>query len=348
MENEAPPLVVASAQRLPHSISLRNHLWLSNQHVFDLMVAVDNKAPRVSIGLPVYNDDRFLAQTLDCLLNQTHRDFELIICDNCSTDRTEEICRSYANKDARIRYHRNPANIGVSRNFNLSFRLSRGEYFKWSAANDLCAIDMVERCIEVLDRRPDIVLCFAKTRIIDENGVIREDYNDQLDLQFNRPSERFQTLLRNVRLVNVPYGLIRSNALRLTRLEQPYSNSDIAFLAELVLYGKFAEVPDTSFFRRMFEISAQKYPSPYDRMAIYEPDKPGQLSFPHWWLFADFLSAIYQAPIGASERLRCYTHMHIGIRRWGRGLLRDLKVAARQLMHQRGIVRSQGQKFPEA
>src|ERR1700753_1165422 len=99
------------------------------------MSLMSGKAPKVSIGLPVYNDDRFLAQTLDCLLSQSYRDFELIICDNCSTDKTEAICRSYADKDARIRYHRNRTNIGVSRNFNLSFRLSRGEYFKWAAAN---------------------------------------------------------------------------------------------------------------------------------------------------------------------------------------------------------------------
>jgi glycosyltransferase involved in cell wall biosynthesis len=310
------------------------------------MVVEDSKAPRVSIGLPVYNDDRFLTQTLDCLLSQTHRDFELIICDNCSTDKTEEICRTYANKDPRIRYHRNPTNIGVSRNFNLSFHLSRGEYFKWAAANDLCAIDMIERCIEVLDRRSDAVLCFAKTRIIDENGVIREDYNDQLDLQFDEPSERFQRLLRNIIMVNVPYGLIRSSTLRRTRLEQPYSNSDVAFLAELVLYGTFLEVPDTFFFRRMFEISAHKYPSPYDRMVMYEPDKPEKLSFPHWWLLGDFLTAIYRAPIGASERLRCYAHMRIWMRRWGRGLLRDLKVAAKRVVYQYGIVRSPSNRKP--
>jgi glycosyltransferase involved in cell wall biosynthesis len=305
-----------------------------------MVIASDKKTPRVSIGLPVYNDDRFLAQTLDCLLNQSYRDFELIVCDNCSTDKTEEICRAYASTDVRIRYHRNSVNIGVSRNFNLCFTLSKGEYFKWAAANDLCATDMVERCVEVLDRRPDVALCFAKTRIIDENGIVREDYDDKLDLQSDRPSERFQMLLRNIDLVNVPYGLIRSSLLGLTRLEQPYSNSDIAFLAELILYGKFAKVSGTSFFRRMFEISAHKYPSPYDRMKIYEPAGSGPLVFPHWWLFADFLTAIHRAPIGASERLRCYAHLQISVRRWGHGLWPDLKIAAKQLVYRRGTLRS--------
>ena len=202
------------------------------------MSVAKSEMPTLSIGLPVYNDDKFLSQTLDCLLSQSYCDFELIICDNASTDNTSEICRSYASRDSRIRYHRNQTNLGVSRNFNLSFHLSRGKYFKWAAANDLCAQDMIERCIAALDGRPDAVLCFAKTRIVDEQGELRTDYEDQLDLQSDSPSERFRMLLRGVDLVNVTYGVSRSSALRATRLEQPYSNSDIAFLAELVLLRK--------------------------------------------------------------------------------------------------------------
>ena len=304
------------------------------------MSATNSEAPTLSIGLPVYNDDRFLSQTLDCLLSQSYRDFELIICDNASTDKTAEICRSYASRDTRIRYHRNATNLGVSRNFNLCFHLSRGEYFKWAAANDLCASDMIERCVEVLDRRPDAVLCFAKTRIIDERGDLQADYEDQLNLQGDLPSDRFRMLLRGINLVNVAYGVSRSSALRLTRLEQPYSNSDVAFLAELVLYGKFVEVPQTSFFRRMFEVTAEKFPSPYDRMIVYEPGQSERLSFPYWWLLADFLTAIYRAPIGASERLRCCVYMYIWFRRWGGGLVKDLIVAAKQLMFRASIKRA--------
>jgi glycosyltransferase involved in cell wall biosynthesis len=296
------------------------------------MPATNSEAPTLSIGLPVYNDDRFLSQTLDCLLSQSYRDFELIICDNASTDNTAEICRSYASRDSRIRYHRNETNLGVSRNFNLSFHLSRGKYFKWAAANDLCAADMIERCVEVLDQRPDAVLCFAKTCIIDERGEIGADFEDRLNLQSDEPSERFRLLLEGVSMVNVAYGVSRSSALRLTRLEKPYPNSDVVLLAELALHGKFVEVSDTSFFRRMFEITTEKYPSPYDRMIVYEPARADMLSFPYWWLLTDFLVAIWRAPITMSERLRCFFHMHIWMQRWSRGLLQDLAAAAKQLM----------------
>jgi glycosyltransferase involved in cell wall biosynthesis len=92
-----------------------------------------SKIPRVSIGLPVFNGEKYLAEALDSILSQTYRDFKLIISDNASTDRTEQICREYAAKDRRIRYYRNEKNIGAPKNFNRVFELSSGKYFRWDA-----------------------------------------------------------------------------------------------------------------------------------------------------------------------------------------------------------------------
>src|SRR6266536_1939108 len=86
---------------------------------------------RVSIGLPVFNGERFVAEAIDSILAQTFEDFELIISDNASTDGTEEICRCYAEKDERIRFVRNRENYGAAFNFNQTFHLSSGGYFKW-------------------------------------------------------------------------------------------------------------------------------------------------------------------------------------------------------------------------
>ncbi len=86
-------------------------------------------APRVSIGLPVFNGERYLARAIDSVLGQDFRDFELIICDNASTDRTAEICAAYARRDARVRYVRNPRNLGAGPNYDRCFHLARGTYF---------------------------------------------------------------------------------------------------------------------------------------------------------------------------------------------------------------------------
>src|SRR5436190_12174806 len=94
--------------------------------------------PIVSIGLPVFNGERYLRQALDSLLGQDFQDFELIISDNASTDRTAEICRAYVAKDRRIRYYRNESNIGSAPNYRRVFELARGEFFKWCSHDDVC------------------------------------------------------------------------------------------------------------------------------------------------------------------------------------------------------------------
>ena len=129
--------------------------------------------PRLTIGLPVYNGENFLSEALDTLLAQTYTDFELIISDNASTDGTEEICRRYARSDPRIRYLRQERNIGLVPNHNFLVGQARGEYFKWAGHDDRFAPELVERCIEILDERPHVVLCHADMAIIDMKMPVR-------------------------------------------------------------------------------------------------------------------------------------------------------------------------------
>ena len=93
--------------------------------------------PRLSIGLPVYNGERYLAQVLDDLLAQTFADFEIIVSDNASTDRTPEICASRIKRDPRVRYFKNTRNVGAINNFNRVFHLSKAPLFKWVASDDV-------------------------------------------------------------------------------------------------------------------------------------------------------------------------------------------------------------------
>src|SRR5262245_582217 len=91
---------------------------------------------KVNVGLPVYNGEKYLPNALSRLLEQDFEDFELIVSDNASTDGTQEICRSFAEKDRRVRYFRNETNIGLAANHNRTFELSQGELFKWAAHDD--------------------------------------------------------------------------------------------------------------------------------------------------------------------------------------------------------------------
>ena len=211
-------------------------------------------APILGIGMPVYNGAKWIRESVEYLLGQSFRDFELIIADNASTDDTETICRTLAERDSRIRYYRNSTNIGVFQNYDRVFELSSAKYFKWASCNDICLDGFLEKCVALLDSRPDVVLAYPKAILVfappgeDEYG---EEYDDNLNLEQDRPSERFREYLNRERINNVMNGLMRVSALRQTALNRPLPGSDISMIAELSFRGKFVEIPDRLFVRRL-------------------------------------------------------------------------------------------------
>ena len=127
------------------------------------------RTPLVSIGVPVYNGERYLRASLDALLAQTFTDIELIVSDNASTDATLSICSDVAQRDQRVRMFRQERNLGAPANWNFTARQARGRFFKWASASDLCAPWMIERCLEAMQDE-SVVLAFGRTCFIDEDG----------------------------------------------------------------------------------------------------------------------------------------------------------------------------------
>ena len=109
--------------------------------------------------MPVYNGERYVAEAIRSILAQTLDDFELVICDNASSDRTQEICASFAKNDSRIRYFQNKVNLGGHPNFNRTFELSRGKYFKWAAHDDVLRPELLRSCVKALEESTDAALC---------------------------------------------------------------------------------------------------------------------------------------------------------------------------------------------
>ena len=132
----------------------------------------ESRPPRVSVGLPVYEGEKYLSKVLDSIAAQTFTDYELIISDNASTDRTREICEARAAADPRIRYSRNATNIGGDRNLYRCFQLSRGDYFLGIAHDDFLHPDYLTRTVSVLEADESVVLCHARTFTIDAEGAI--------------------------------------------------------------------------------------------------------------------------------------------------------------------------------
>ena len=274
--------------------------------------------PRIIIGLPVYNGQDYLEKALDSILAQTYTDFDVIISDNASTDRTEEICRGYASKDSRVRYYRSETNLGVSRNFNRVFELSSSEYFKWAAHDDVLAPESIARCIEVLDKDQSIVLCHSKTGRIDEHGQGTGTYKSVERVESRKRHERFGHLLGMDHEIWAIFGAIRSSALRMTPLLSVYVGSDRNLLAEIGLIGRIHETPEVLFYRRDHpEASTRLYKKHEDRLAHYSPHKAGQIRLPYWRRCREYFRSVGRVQMGRMERLLCYVEIWKWVRREG-------------------------------
>jgi glycosyltransferase involved in cell wall biosynthesis len=278
-------------------------------------------SPRVSVGLPVYNGERFLEASIDSLLGQTFTDFELILSDNASTDGTEAICRRYVRTDARVRYYRNDSNRGAAWNHNRVVELSHAAYFKWAAHDDICAPEFLERCVDVLDRKASVILCYPQTVLIDEEGRNLGACVDRCALESPDPFLRFRHLLATLGLSNPMYGVIRASVLELTPLLGSYPAADLVLLGELALRGSFDFVPDPLFFRRDHPAkSSRANPALAALASWYDPRNQGKIVLRNWRLLFEYLVSITRVPMGLSTRVRCYVYML----RWLRWNIRDL------------------------
>jgi glycosyltransferase involved in cell wall biosynthesis len=280
------------------------------------------KRPRVSIGLAVYNGEQFLEETLNSLLDQTYPYFELIISDNASTDRTEEISRAYAASDDRIRYHRNERNLGLAGNYNRVFALAEGEYFKWAAADDVCRPKYLARCVEVLDREPTVVLAYPRTQFVDAAGRNLDIHDPGWDLRSDDAHERMRYVIFAGHWVNAVVGLIRTSALARTRLMPTYSVGDRRVLGELSLLGKFYEIPETLFVRRLHPGSSSQHgtsgtnPDP-KWLVHYGKGTHSSVSLPRWGISVDHFRTIMRSQLPFRQKL-CLTRSLLRHMRWQR------------------------------
>ncbi len=287
--------------------------------------AREPRVPRVSVGLPVYNGDAYLEQALASLLAQDFEDFELIISDNGSTDRTEAICRRAADRDARVRHVRHATNRGAAWNFNHVVTLARGEYFRWACHDDTCEPEHLGRLVEALDSAPSsVVLAYTRTILDDANGSPIAKSEDDLHTVGMSPHERFRELARRLRYANVLFGLIRRDALLKTGLIRPYESSDYVLLAELALLGEFVEVPAYLFRRRIHKgMSTRANPTSEGLARWFAPAAPGAPRLPHLRLMRAYAHAAWTVPPGLRERIWSTLALGAWLRRSARPLLKE-------------------------
>ena len=244
--------------------------------------------PLVSLGVPVFNGENFLKQALDSILCQTLSDFEIIICDNASTDATEEICRGYTARDKRIKYYRNTRNLGSAPNCNLAFRHAKGRYFKWACHDDILAPDFLEKTVALLESNPDAVLCHSLVEVIDSGGAHLDLHDSNLvDADSDSVSVRFATMSLQPHQCLELDGVMRTDALARTSLVPSYAGGDRALLCELALLGKLLHIEEPIFLTREHPARFRRIAnSPEARLAFYDTSRKGQKSLATWELYA--------------------------------------------------------------
>jgi len=276
-------------------------------------MADQKRPPRVSVGIPVYNGERYLRDAIDAILGQTFEDIELVISDNASTDATEEICREYVASDPRVRYYRNIKNRGAARNFNRVFDVARGEYFKWAAVDDLISLDNIERCVEALEENPCAVLAYTLATHIDaageafsSNGVLGPmGFRGDRVARFKQLLHRFSKDF-GVSGPMILFGTYRRAALAQVRPMGAYFASDLVLLSELALIGDFVEVPDRLLSIRLHPGSSS-WPDTWSYesiMEFYDPEVNGIASrtFQMRRYHIEFFNAVARSDLSVADK----------------------------------------------
>jgi glycosyltransferase involved in cell wall biosynthesis len=269
--------------------------------------------PRLSVGLPIYNSQTYLAETFEALLGQNFTDFELIVSDNASTDSTADICQQYVKRDSRIRYFRQPRNIGLAPNHNYTVDQARGELFKWAAGDDLYARDLLGACVNALDKYPEVVLAHSYTAMIDGSGTVFRAGEYPLSTSSPRAPERFRSTLFDDG-GDDDGGIMRTAVLRRIARKDSYHHADRTIISELTLQGPFYQVPDWLYFRRDHPERAERAnPSMRSRCANMDPRRADKLRNPAVRLYGEYiwayLRSIRQAPVSGAEKRECYRYL---------------------------------------
>jgi glycosyltransferase involved in cell wall biosynthesis len=267
-------------------------------------------SPLISVGLPVYNGERYLRHAVSSVLSQDFEDFELIISDNASTDATHDICAEYAAADKRVRYFRHASNIGPVPNFNHVFSLAKGQFFKWLSCDDECCPGMLRRCAEVMETAPSrVALVYPQGEVIDEQGKPRGTMLEHVGTRGLRPHQRLSwTLFKHGSAIAL-CGLIRSSALKRTRLRGSFVMDDCALLAELAMLGEIWEMPDVLLRIRIHPgnalTSCDGTPS---LMAWLDPENKRKVFFlpPRPRFALEMFRSVSYLPMRPLDKLLCY------------------------------------------
>jgi glycosyltransferase involved in cell wall biosynthesis len=261
------------------------------------ILPMERSVPKVSIGMPVYNGEKYIRQAIDSVISQTFTDFELVISDNASTDGTEAICREFAKRDSRIRYIRQKENIGAINNFNFLLKRASSTYFSWISHDDYLENTYVEVMARYLDEHSDVVLCVGDLNVV-KNGIkvdaiIHHQIRDTLDWEHAR--RKFFTYSHNI--VMPIFGLFRLDLMRTHNIYiepgfrgKVFYGLERSILPKVALQGKIVALPKLLFNKRIHDEALSH-------------NEPNQITRLHLFMNVLYIIVKYQASVALFSKL---------------------------------------------
>lgn len=196
--------------------------------------------PLISVVMPAYNAERYLAEAIDSILSQTFRDFEFILVDDCSTDATPEVIDEYARRDGRISVFRNDKNLKLARTLNRGMKTARGKYIARIDADDIAFPDRFEKQVRFMEENPKVGILGGTMIIINETGnVIGERCYYTQDKEIRKNIFKFSPFSH-------PAVIIRKSVLEKSGLYDYHYNpvEDYELYFRIGFHAKFANLAD--------------------------------------------------------------------------------------------------------
>lgn len=272
-------------------------------------------SPLVTIGMPVYNGENYLAEAIDSVLSQSFNAFRLIITDNASTDATEAIARRAERSDPRVEYHRQSANLGAAANYNFAVDLAESPYFMWQAHDDVRLPDFLERAVTAFQDNPRASVVFSRSRRIGPDGVPGSEMPRPVELTSPYAHRRLRAAITCPHPDVVLFGLMRRDMLVETGKHGAFKGGDRLLVAEMALLGEFVELPQALFLNR-------DHPDRYVRMADdrahrsekrawWDTSEAKRISLPRWTGLWGYVKAV-QGGSNLDKRQRVMAYGSIG------------------------------------
>lgn len=206
--------------------------------------------PIITVGIPLYNEEKYLASTIESVLNQSLKNISVIISDNCSTDRSYEIAQSYAGKDGRIRAYRHEENKGIPYNFTFALMKAETKYFIWLGAHDMMTPEYLKTGVEYLEKNENVLMVYPDAEWIDQENKFISKLEEDIQTTGLSKKDALNKIINNTDSGVAVHSIFVTEALKKIPFGMDVGGEILIFFI-MAVYGEIARLNITGLLFRV-------------------------------------------------------------------------------------------------